>query len=282
VSDVVAAEVREMTGPAALPRQNGDLVFEAPWQGRAFGVAVNLARSLDVDWDEFRRRLIAAIDDDPERPYFESWLAALEALVVERTDVTPEEIARRAGEPIVRDELGMGLLEIFPLPTDEDTLLALLHELFDHWWADVRFGPLIQGAVYEISLAHAPEGITVLDGYATVDLGNWHFHLCIGEHRGLPGDPVSPELARVRRCARAELYRVIHDDAPVSWGLRLYNGADEQQLTVLLPNPFLDEDQRVRDVPDWQALACWDRLRERFLGLPPDERDRKARRFHHG
>ena len=29
-------EVTGMTGAAALPRRNGELVFEAPWQGRAF------------------------------------------------------------------------------------------------------------------------------------------------------------------------------------------------------------------------------------------------------
>jgi hypothetical protein len=282
VSDLVSVEVREMAGPAALPRQNGDLVFEAPWQGRAFGVAVNLARSLDVDWDEFRSRLITAIEDDPNRPYFESWVVALEALAVDRAGVTAEQIGACAGEPLVRDELGMGRLEIFPLPTDEPTLLAVLRELFEQWWAEIRFGPLIQGAVYEISLTTAPERIAVLDGYVTVDLGDWHFHICIGEHRGLPGDVVAPELARLRRCARAELYRVIHDDAPVSWGFRMYNGADQQQLTVLMPNPFLDERQQVRDDPDWSALACWDRVRERFLGLPPDARDRRARRFHHG
>ena len=26
----------------------------------------------------------------------------------------------------------------------------------------------------------------------------------------------------------------------MSWGLQLFNGAGEQQITVLLPNPFLD------------------------------------------
>jgi nitrile hydratase accessory protein len=282
VSEIVADEVREMVGAAALPRQNGDLVFEAPWEGRAFGMAVNLARSLGIDWEEFRRRLIDAIADEPERPYFESWVVALEALAVDHAGVAPQQIASRAGVPVVLDELGMGRLEPFPLPTDEPTLLSMLRELFENWWDVIRFGPLLQGAVYEIKLGRPPDRISMLDGYATVDLGDWHFHVCIGEHRGVPGDGVEPELARIRRCSRAELYRMIHDDAPVSWGFRMYNGADEQQLTVLLPNPFLDADQQVSESPNWDALACWDRLRERFLGLPPDRRDRSARRFHHG
>jgi hypothetical protein len=29
-------------------------------------------------WDDFRQHLIASIDDDPMRPYWESWVAALD------------------------------------------------------------------------------------------------------------------------------------------------------------------------------------------------------------
>jgi len=72
----IAAEVREM-----LPRQNGELVFDAPWQGRVLAMAVGVVDSLGLEWDDFRQRLIAAIDADPERPYYESWTVALEGLV---------------------------------------------------------------------------------------------------------------------------------------------------------------------------------------------------------
>jgi hypothetical protein len=176
----------------------------------------------------------------------------------------------------------MGELELFPLPTDEATLLAVVRELFENWWPSIRYGPLIQGAVWEGRASGPPTAITMLDGYVTVDVGVWHFHRCIGEHTGLPGGRVDPELARVRRCARAELYRVLHDRAPVSWGLRMFNGAGEQQITVLLPNPFLDDDQHLLPSPDWDRLACWDHLRARFLGLGGDPFDRTAPGFHHG
>lgn len=73
--------VRALDGPAAPPRANGELVFEAPWQGRVFGLAVGLVERLDLDWDQFRQRLIAAIEAEPERPYYESWTAALDDLV---------------------------------------------------------------------------------------------------------------------------------------------------------------------------------------------------------
>jgi nitrile hydratase accessory protein len=72
-----------MTGAAALPRRNGELAFDAPWQGRAFGAALGVVDAHGLDWDEFRRRLVAAIEDEPDRPYWESWLAALEELVAD-------------------------------------------------------------------------------------------------------------------------------------------------------------------------------------------------------
>lgn len=71
-----------MDGVTALPRDNGELVFAAPWQGRAFAVAVALVEQLDLPWDAFRQRLIDAIAEDPDRPYYESWAVALESLVV--------------------------------------------------------------------------------------------------------------------------------------------------------------------------------------------------------
>ncbi len=42
---------------AILPRDNGELVFEAPWQARALVIAVALTEKLGLPWDAFRRRL---------------------------------------------------------------------------------------------------------------------------------------------------------------------------------------------------------------------------------
>jgi nitrile hydratase accessory protein len=83
VSDPFRDEIAMMPGSVALPRDNGALVFAAPWEGRAFAIAVTLIDHLGLPWDEFRLRLIAAIGDDPERSYYESWVAALERLVVD-------------------------------------------------------------------------------------------------------------------------------------------------------------------------------------------------------
>ena len=85
-----------MPGAAALPRDNGELVFDAPWQGRVLALALAVVEQRHLDWDEFRRRLIAAIDADPERPYYESWTVALTELVVDLGIVTGDEVATRA------------------------------------------------------------------------------------------------------------------------------------------------------------------------------------------
>ena len=73
------------------------------------------------------------------------------------------------------DEPGNGLVEVFSLPTNEETLLRLLEKVFEHWQT-VQFGPIIQGAAYEIKAPCAPR-ITVLDGYATLDFKQWHMHV---------------------------------------------------------------------------------------------------------
>jgi nitrile hydratase accessory protein len=96
VSEFVQPEVQQMAGASALPRQNGELVFDAPWQGRVLGMALAVVQQRGLDWDEFRRRLIAAIDADPARPYYESWTAALTDLVVDLGVARTEELDARA------------------------------------------------------------------------------------------------------------------------------------------------------------------------------------------
>jgi nitrile hydratase accessory protein len=81
--------VTAMSGSAALPRSNGELVFSAPWEGRAFAMAVGLVDALGLDWEEFRSRLIEEIGAAPERPYYESWLAALERLASDHGVTSP-------------------------------------------------------------------------------------------------------------------------------------------------------------------------------------------------
>jgi hypothetical protein len=80
----VRADQLDVTGIAAPPRRNGELVFEAPWQSRVFGLCAAIVETcFDGDREPFRQQLIAAISADPDRPYWESWTSALQELVLE-------------------------------------------------------------------------------------------------------------------------------------------------------------------------------------------------------
>jgi len=85
-----------MNGREAVPAANGELQFDAPWEGRAFGLALALVDRLDLDWEAFRQRLIVAIADEPERPYYESWVAAVESLATDHGLVDHAEVVARA------------------------------------------------------------------------------------------------------------------------------------------------------------------------------------------
>jgi cobaltochelatase CobN len=89
-------------GEAALPRRNGELVFEAPWEGRAFGMAVATHEDGQFDWEDFRQRLIAQIAGadarGDESSYYERWVAAFEELLSSQGIVSPEELEERTYE----------------------------------------------------------------------------------------------------------------------------------------------------------------------------------------
>jgi len=68
---------------ATLPRSNGEVVFDHPWQARAMAMAVLVVEHTGSDWDDFRGSLVKAIGDAPERSYWESWVVALESLVAQ-------------------------------------------------------------------------------------------------------------------------------------------------------------------------------------------------------
>ncbi len=51
----------DSSGAAAPPRDNGELVFAAPWESRAFGVALALHDAGRIEWEDFRQTLIAEI-----------------------------------------------------------------------------------------------------------------------------------------------------------------------------------------------------------------------------
>lgn len=188
----------------------------------------------------------------------------------------------RPVEPTRVLEVDGRVTEVFPLPVDEPFLHGFLGELFETHWRSIVFGPLIQGAAFEFRCPNPPTAITLLDGYLTVHFGGTHFHLCIGDNRGSPDAPTPEALRRHRRTTRAEMFRGLdRAGAPITWGARLFNGGGEQQLTIFFPNPFLTDDDGVRDTPDWARLDLWEAMARRHLGRDPEAKDRSGKGFRH-
>jgi nitrile hydratase accessory protein len=97
--------VPAMEGALAYPRSNGEPVFDAPWQSRAFGMVVDLHKSGRFPWDDFKQRLIAEINAGrpAEVPaesseYYYQWVEAFSRLVVETGLLQESEIAAREHE----------------------------------------------------------------------------------------------------------------------------------------------------------------------------------------
>jgi nitrile hydratase subunit beta len=94
--------IADMQGETALPRKNGELVFEAPWEGRAFGLAVTLNERGFYEWRSFRDHLVAHIADaeaeGTESSYYERWVASLEDLVLSQGLISRDELDARTEE----------------------------------------------------------------------------------------------------------------------------------------------------------------------------------------
>jgi nitrile hydratase accessory protein len=106
-----------ITGPAAPPRSNGELLFDAPWQSRLFGITMALYEAGRFEWDEFQQRLVRAVGRwEAEHPdgqgyvYYERWAEALEAMLDERaivgTAVIDNRTAALAARPSGHDHHG--------------------------------------------------------------------------------------------------------------------------------------------------------------------------------
>jgi nitrile hydratase accessory protein len=93
--------VLDQVGPAAPPRRNGELVFDAPWESRLFGLTMSAVRAGLFDWEEFRQLLIGEIQEWESRrsgeswSYYARWHAAFEKLLRAKGLCAPGELAQR-------------------------------------------------------------------------------------------------------------------------------------------------------------------------------------------
>lgn len=99
----------DLSGPAAPPRSNGELVFAEPWESRAFGLAVGLHAGGVFEWEAFRQALIAAIarwerhhPPDEEWSYYRCWVEALERVLEAEGLVDGRSLEERAAELLGR------------------------------------------------------------------------------------------------------------------------------------------------------------------------------------
>jgi nitrile hydratase accessory protein len=94
-----------MAGPEALPRRNGELTFNHPWESRVFAVTFHLCQQGYFEWTEFREQLISQIQsyeskqlakgEEPNpNQYYENWLAAFKVILEEKKVLSSEDIDR--------------------------------------------------------------------------------------------------------------------------------------------------------------------------------------------
>jgi nitrile hydratase accessory protein len=107
MKDTSPHDVLDTQGPAAPPRNNGELVFDAPWQSRLFGLTLALHRDGVFEWDEFRELLIAEIQaweasTRGEWSYYERWRDALEKLLSAKNLCSRDELESRFDRLAVR------------------------------------------------------------------------------------------------------------------------------------------------------------------------------------
>jgi nitrile hydratase accessory protein len=98
----------------APPAQNGEVVFEAPWQGRAFAMAVALHEAQLFTWADFQQQLITVVrewdadaacggereigGDGRDYPYYELFLEALTRLLTGRNILAKNLLDQRINE----------------------------------------------------------------------------------------------------------------------------------------------------------------------------------------
>ncbi|MEF8888287.1 MAG: nitrile hydratase accessory protein [Haloarculaceae archaeon] len=98
--EATISDVREATGPPG----EDDVVFDAPWQARAFALTVALRREGDFPWEAFQTRLVEELEaseedstaaENTEAAYYDAWLTAFERLLLEAEVLDDEELTER-------------------------------------------------------------------------------------------------------------------------------------------------------------------------------------------
>lgn len=102
----------------SVPERQPERPFAAPWEAQIFALTVKLNEAGVFSWSEWTAVLGAELAAAPERPYYESWLAAVEKISVSHAVMSePERLSRIAawdraakatphGQPILLENAG--------------------------------------------------------------------------------------------------------------------------------------------------------------------------------
>jgi hypothetical protein len=192
-------------------------------------------------------------------------------------------VTSEAREPQLQIQDGQRTLQTWALPTDEAFLEEFLTYIFGTYWDQIVFGPLIEGAAYELTCPCKPERIRKFDGYLTITFGGPHFHLCIGENKGSPRNRTPEDLKRRRRPSLAQIFRRLdRDGAPISWGFEMKNGVGEPMISIFFASPFLSAGDKLNREPKWERLAMWRDIAKRYLGREPEAFDKSGKGYRGG
>ncbi|MCV3214828.1 (2Fe-2S) ferredoxin domain-containing protein [Plectonema radiosum NIES-515] len=165
-----------------------------------------------------------------------------------------------------------GSIEYEYFDSSTDVLSSLLYTLFQQNWQQVGVGHIVQGGVLELEFNAPPKICILYDGYLTVVTEGWHLHLCIETNLGGPHCKTPLELRQQRQVNRAAFYRRFNAEGiPRSWGIDFWNGADENLMTIFLPNPYVEGENLLPEgKPNLSKLALYEELRDIYvLGNKP-------------
>jgi len=96
--------IPDLDGIPAIPRDHEGVVFNAPWEAKAFAMVVLLHQKGSFTWQEWVDTLSAKIaavkqaalsGDEP--PYYELWLSAAEELLAGKGLCPADELEQRKG-----------------------------------------------------------------------------------------------------------------------------------------------------------------------------------------
>lgn len=89
-----------------LPRSNGEIIFNNPWEGRVFAMAMYLYEQGIYPWKSFNEKFVQEIgeaerqhpDVDVVFTYYQHWMKALEKELLEKGVLSQEQLDMRMNE----------------------------------------------------------------------------------------------------------------------------------------------------------------------------------------